>query len=318
MLVSGVMALVAVAACSSEGATQMADDAGVPTSTVAPSAEAPSCDAPDTGTQQVTLDGVSRSFEITVPDDIGVPMPLLVIFHGFSSSPTKFEAVSELMASAADQDVLAISPAAGNDPSSWGLAAGYPDDAAFLDQLVDGVEDSGCVDPERTWFVGFSAGSGFAGVYGCGRAGAVQGMVLVSGLAPTLCPDDVTPRVVVVHGTEDPVVPFAGGPQDVDDRAVALDSIPGSTARWAERAGCGPDPQETGSSRIDVSSWTECAHGGPVDLVALRGAGHIWPGDPARQGPTEFDALDATCLTLALVADPEAEVSDLIGPCAPH
>jgi phospholipase/carboxylesterase len=84
--------------------------------------------------------------------------------------------------------------------------------ARLLDEWLDEVEATGMA-PERTVLVGFSQGTMMALQVGLRRAKPVAGIVGFSGrlLDPHHLAAEVTvrPPVLLVHGDQDPVVPFA-------------------------------------------------------------------------------------------------------------
>jgi phospholipase/carboxylesterase len=82
----------------------------------------------------------------------------------------------------------------------------------LLDDWLDAIATEG-IGPERTVLVGFSQGTMMALHVGLRRAAPLAGIVGFSGrlLEPERLAEEVTsrPPVLLVHGDEDPVVPFA-------------------------------------------------------------------------------------------------------------
>jgi len=94
-----------------------------------------------------------------------------------------------------------------------------------------------------------------------------------------------SPVVLIMNGTADPIMPFAGGPVKVlwFKRGSVL-STNATVARLAELEQCGPlrndgglvsDPQNETSV---VKQVAQCPGGGEIDLYEIRGGGHTWPG----------------------------------------
>lgn len=278
------------------------------------------CTPPAAGEQQVTVAGETRSFTVAVPGSFAGPAPVLVAFHGFASSAEEFAGVTGLAAQGPAAGVVVVLPQALGSPTGWKIVSGFEQDRAFADAVLEQVLASDCVDPDRVWLGGFSAGSGFAGVYGCGRAaadaGSVAGLLLVSGLPPAICPEQGAPRVAVVHGTADPVVRFQGGEQVVDGEPVPLVGVPESVAGWAERSGCADGPAETGhADDLTLSSWSSC-DGGPVDLLAIADGGHAWPGGAAQSATGRVtQSVSASCLFVALAIDPALDLGARVDAC---
>jgi phospholipase/carboxylesterase len=96
--------------------------------------------------------------------------------------------------------------------------------ARLLDEWLDEVEAGGMA-PGRTVLVGFSQGTMMALQVGLRRAEQVAGIVGFSGrlLDPGHLAAEITarPPVLLVHGDQDPVVPFASMAEAAEALAVA-------------------------------------------------------------------------------------------------
>lgn len=315
-LVGSAAVLLVLAGCSSsDGAgpdrsssANGSSDAAVASSTTL------GCSPPASGEQTVEVGGVERTFDVYVPDDLRSPAPLLVLFHGFASSKEEMATKTGLDRSAPAAGVVLVVPQGAGDPAGWNVITGFEEDSAFIDAVLAPLDAEACIDSESIWLAGFSAGSAFSAVYGCFGAERFAGLGLTAGLPPPICPPDATPQVVVVHGTDDLVVPYGGGDQAVGDTAVPLGAVPDSVAGWAERAGCQAEPLE-GAAGADVQSrtWNGCAGGSSVALLTVQGGGHAWPGsvEPMGFGPTSQTFSDS-CVLLASIVEPGV---DHLGDC---
>lgn len=92
--------------------------------------------------------------------------------------------------------------------------------------------------------------------------------------------------VLFMNGTEDPVVPYEGGPVKVlGQQRGAVWSTEGSVEWWRGINGCTsppsrealPDSAEDGT-RTQVERSLQCSSGAPVVLYRIEGGGHGWPG----------------------------------------
>lgn len=300
-----------VGGCAGDGADDAAAGPGTaatvqPRGSVAPGRgatppPAPTC-AIESGDRSLDVEGTSRSYHLVVPEGLAAPAPVVVLFHGFASSPELVLAATGLGDAGPAGGVIVAAPRGIGDPPTWRPLADVDLDAAFVDAVLTELGADPCVDDGRIWLAGHSAGAAFAGVYGCTHVDEVRGVALNAGLPPPLCPEGAGVEVVITHGTADPVVPFGGGDQAVGEGTVALADVPTSAAGWAERAGCDPTPSTRPAADAEVSTWTGCVGGVTVSLAAVDGGGHVWPGpegvalDPATQ-----PAYPATCVLLAHV-----------------
>lgn len=281
-------------------------------SPLAPSTPAPSttltdpCESLVESTTAVEIEGVERSFDLELPTALSPdnPAPLLVLLHGFGGQAAIIASRTNLLTSAPDAGVVLAVPQGVGEPTTWHYDASRDlGDAEFIDVLLDQLTESPCIDPDNIWLAGFSAGSGYTGIFGCSRAERFAGLLMVSGLAPPICPEKSGLEMMIFHGVEDPIVAFNGGDQPVEGGAVNLSSIPASSAAWAQQAGCQPRP--TGGAygaqnRSIVTTWGECAQGSTVRLVAIQGLGHTWP----VSSPNAAPIVDASCAVLTAITDP--------------
>src|SRR5205823_4470287 len=89
--------------------------------------------------------------------------------------------------------------------------------------------------------------------------------------------------VALVMGTQDPLVPWAGGPLARDRGEIF--SAEASAKFWAEKFSCAPDATRTAlpdsdpsdGTRTTLSRFAGCREGNEVRLYAVEGGGHTWP-----------------------------------------
>lgn len=99
------------------------------------------------------------------------------------------------------------------DRSPAAQLAGVRAAAPILDAFIDAALDERGLDPGALALVGFSQGSVMSLYVGPRRARQIAGIVAYSGrlVAADLLPAELRsrPPILVVHGSEDPLVPFA-------------------------------------------------------------------------------------------------------------
>ena len=163
----------------------------------------------------------------------------------------------------------------------------------FFVALLAYLQAQIAIDPARIYATGMSNGGTMAHRLGCDMAGTFAAIAPVSGghTAYDQCQIEAPISVLVLHGTEDPIIPFAGSGTDSAPVGVWL-------AAWAARNGCDPEPViSLPHQNIRVETWENCDAGVEVVLYALKGAGHVWPGGNASMMPGgDFPFLDATDL----------------------
>jgi polyhydroxybutyrate depolymerase len=130
--------------------------------------------------------------------------------------------------------------------------------------------------------------------FACEHAGRVTAVGSVAGaVVVDECRPSRPVSVLEIHGTEDPLVPYAGGTPDAPEaqNAPPYTATPAMVARWAELNGCPAPSPPTSAGPLTTESWTGCRDGAAVSLVTVQGGGHIW--FASGLGPAN-GALDAT------------------------
>jgi polyhydroxybutyrate depolymerase len=289
----------------------------------AASAPSPSsgCQGPgssSSGTVSLRYEGLDRSYDIVVPPTRpGVPMPLVLGFHGLGGLPQE-AALSGLADRALRDGFVAVLP---QGSTVEGSASAYfnletvdepllADDVGFTRAILDDVEADVCIDRARIYAMGMSNGGMFVSTLACALDDRIAAVAPVAGVH--LLPDcDGRPMpILVTHGTSDFLVPFArsdvgqadftGLFPETDGGAAQLHmfekvvetSVTSWVESWARHNGCSPDAPEVVSvgTGVERTAYTDCDNGGDVVLQAVEGGGHDWPASPK---------LDATASALA-------------------
>ena len=100
----------------------------------------------------------------------------------------------------------------------------------------------------------------------------------------TRCAEGPPVGVMIINGTEDPIVPYNGGTITIGRRQRdEVLSTPATVELWRARNGCAGEPSQQARvdaardrTNIDISEWRDCA-GDPVVLYKVNGGGHTWP-----------------------------------------
>jgi len=270
------------------------------------------------GTVPLRYEGMNRSYDIVVPRTRpGVPMPLVLGYHGLGGSPAE-AAVSGVVDRAVADGFVAVFPQGsnlgGSVPAYFDLeTADEPmlaDDVGFTGALLDDVEADLCIDRTRIYAMGMSNGGMFVSTLACELNDRIAAVAPVAGvhLLPD-CGGRAMP-IIVTHGTSDPLVPFDESNVGGIDATGLFDETPGGSAQrrmfervigtpvtswvesWATHNGCSLDTPVVAAvgATVDRTAYDECDDGGDVVLQAVEGGGHEWPTPPT---------LDTTARALA-------------------
>jgi len=260
-----------------------------------------------------------RDYVLYVPKGYraGKPVPVVLNFHGLTSPIAGQELISDFHAKADEVTALEVLPlgrGAGTIPA-WNVArfASWPDDAAFVNDLLDTVEAQACVDLSHVFAVGLSNGAQMTSFVACNLSQRVAAFATVAGIYDPGDRDCKLQRpvpIIAFHGTADPFLPFNGSAGPAVGRLpldqATIDGITGIgphlapikavAARWAQRDGCRRQQVERRvSGHVTFLGWTGCRGGADVQLYVVDGGGHTWPGSKGSKavaaitGPTTFE-----------------------------
>ena len=218
------------------------------------------------------------------------PAPLLMVLHGSAGSGEDMMTVTQRgFERLADKEkFVVVYPDALE--RRWNDQGGTVDDVGFLLAIVDKLVADGLVDKNRIYVAGISNGGMMAQRLACEQADRIAGIATVAGGLPeplqaTCKPARALP-VLVIHGTEDPIVPWSGGAvAGFEDFGKVLSAR--ETAKfWAANNRCGdggviaaePDRDPKDGTRVKLEVFASCPAGAAVKLAAIEGGGHTWPG----------------------------------------
>ncbi len=201
--------------------------------------------------------GARPALVVPPPDhDPTVPTPLLVVLHGYQSSPDQVEELFPLATAAEVLGVAVVRPQGAIDNLSrrfWNASEAccnlndYPvNDVGYLTDLIDEISDRMAV--SEVMLFGHSNGGFMAYRLACDFPERFSAVVAVAGGLDTgpvpTCGVGGPARVLHIHGTEDRVIKYDGG--SVSDLPIPLmpNDIPPYTGAEAtigafmEGAGC--------------------------------------------------------------------------------
>jgi polyhydroxybutyrate depolymerase len=247
--------------------------------------------------EKIVVDGIERWFTVHIPPGYqpGIQLPLIVNLHGYSGTAFAQEKMTQMNAKADKESFISVHPQAYNDPPAWTGPlldeVGQPD-LDFFRVLLAYLQHEISIDPDRIHATGISNGGTMANTLGCEMSDTFAAIAPVAGghVAFHLCEIENPISVLVIHGTDDPTIPYYG--QDNEVPPVHL-----WTEAWARRNGCDPTTQtSTPYAAVTQETWGNCDQNVKVTLITREGGDHVWPGSALaeqREGvPSNMDATD--------------------------
>lgn len=236
----------------------------------------------------------NRRVTVVVPPNLPVGRQTAVLaMHGGSGSKRKMRDITQLDATAAEHGLIAVYP---NGSGTLGIdrtwnagtccgraEAADLDDVAFLDAIVDELQDSMCVD--RVLAAGFSNGGMMAMRWAC-EGGKLDALVTSGAVfLPDACPDGRPVPALVMHGGRDGVVPLAGGFGGANP--VSVPPFTTTIARMSKLNACSvAPPLETANLPVTCQTF-DCE--ASTTFCIIDKWGHQWPGGSNFVPPTGYD-----------------------------
>lgn len=258
----------------------------------------------------------NRSYTVDLPAK-ATRAPIILALHGGGGNPEQFARNSGLSAPAMAQGYAVIYPAGsgrlakmltwnGGYCCAYAMKAGV-DDVAFLDGVVADAAQRFGLDAGRVYVTGMSNGGLMAETYAAVRAGSLRAVASVSG---SLDVDHVRITgpvpILVIHGTADDHVPFAGGIGAAGKVPTDWASVADVVAAFVKAAGVPLvktdsiiDPVKD-DMRVLATDYTDARGNVMVRLLAIEGGGHVWPGGRRSGGTTDLDATTEVLRFFAL------------------
>ncbi len=167
-----------------------------------------------------------------------------------------------------------------NSDESRGVGDELPDDLQFLSQLIDKLVTNHNLDSNKLYAAGISNGGFFAQRLVLENVGKVRAIATVAATMPEPLSKvkeiDYPTPVMIIHGTEDPLVPFEGGHVKAGARGAIL-SARDSASKWAELNECDANPEITDlpnivedSTHVRVERYGGCKAGVEVLCMSSR------------------------------------------------
>ena len=260
-------------------------------------------------TDSILVKGLQRSYLMHLPASYNKshPWPLVIVLHGGGSEAKTMDPLTDFNELADKQGFVIVYPEAykhlitGPGMSQhWNDGRGDPgikaqaeniDDVAFISALIDHLVQDLNIDEKMVFATGISNGAFMSNRLGCELSEKIAAIAPVAGNIPqktasTWSPSRAT-SVLIINGTEDPVVPFNGG--DVSFLSLKTGkviSVADTVKFWVGKNGCPAAPETVqlphlnpnDSTSTIVERYTDCRDGTEVVLYKVNGGGHTWPG----------------------------------------
>lgn len=259
--------------------------------------------AKDTLSSSISLGGLERTYRIHLPSghDRTKIAPLVFLFHGGGGTGQGMEKLTQGgFNRLADREGFIIVYPDGIE-KHWNDGRGLEayrahreniDDVGFISALIEHLIRTLNIDSNRIYAAGISNGGQFSQRLACELSDRIAAIGVVAIQLPEHLPSSCAPKrpvsVLMMPGTEDPLVPWEGG--EIGFRRGRkfgrVLSVRESIGFWVEQNRCPgspvvsyePDRDLKDGTRVRREAYVPCGEGAEVVLYAVEGGGHTWPG----------------------------------------
>jgi len=249
-------------------------------------------------TSSLTWGGLTRDFRVFIPSgyNAGKPLPLVMVFHGGRGSAAQIEKHTGFSALAEKELFLAAYPQGYDKQWNDGRQAQNIkpqklniDDVGFISALIDAIGERYRIDPDRIYVTGISNGGFMSQRLACALSGRLAAAASVAAMMPApllaSCRPSSKISILIMNGTEDPLVPYAGGKVHLGRIVRGEATSTNETIRfWTSHNNCrlylsnlvDNDPDDS-TSILQYFYKGVDQPGVEVRLYEIVGGGHTWP-----------------------------------------
>lgn len=243
------------------------------------------------------LQGLDRCYRVHLPAGYktDASWPLVIMLHASGSSGSVMNGLTAFDLYADRHGFVVVYPdAAGSD---WNDGRGdlfmlsqreNIDDVSFIGKLIDRLVAELNIDSRAVFASGFSNGGMMCQRLAMQLSHRIAAIASVASNMPAVLPSIAHPSrpvpVLMINGTEDPIIPWQGGNLVVHGlHHGSVLSVQDSIRFWTEFNSCDGQPYvvmlpDASQNDGTVTSISIYAGGADVVLYTVHGGGHCWPG----------------------------------------
>ena len=244
--------------------------------------------------------GLQRTYNVHISSsyDKATPTPLLIVLHGGGGTGPGMTKLTDFNAVSDRENFIIVYP--DGFENHWNDGRGVQryraqvqnvDDVGFISALIDHLSGELNIDARMIYVTGISNGAMMSHRLGCELSQKIAAIAPVAGNIPVNMASIWAPSrpvsVLIINGTDDPLVPWAGG--DVHLGPLELGqvlSVADTVKFWVTNDKCTsspvveqlPDRDPSDGTTVQRETYGGCEGGAEVVLYAVEGGGHTWPG----------------------------------------
>jgi len=247
----------------------------------------------------LVVNGVTRDYYFHRPANASASLPLVIVYHGGGGDASKIAAQTGFNEVADRNGFAVVYP---NAIDHWNdgrdSTAGFGDDTRFTSELINELATRDGIDRARVYATGASNGGMMTLRAACERANEIAAFAVVAASFPdtymSRCKPARSVPIMIIHGTQDPLVPEQGATVQGGTRRLGGTITPLKDTldfwRRTDRCQAAPSPQtlpdkSNDGTSVQVSDYQGCATNSKLVFVNVTGGGHTWPDERIATNP---------------------------------
>ncbi len=251
--------------------------------------------------QSLIHDGYERKYIIYKPSSIekSKKLPLLIALHGGGgTSKQLITHTKHRFNQLADVEKYYVVYPQGlekgwndgrNDLNQFATVNNI-DDVGFIQRLIRNLQSKYNIDEKRIFVTGISNGGFMSFRLACELEDEINAIApLTATISEDVfknCNGNSNVGLMLMNGTEDPIVPYDGGYVELfGKKRGKITSTQRTIDRWREKLRCNDEPfiselpdSENDGTTVTTIEYNQCKGNGTISLYRINGGGHTWPG----------------------------------------
>lgn len=249
----------------------------------------------------ISHDGYQREYIIYQPSEISKikSVPLLFVLHGGSGTnegmmrltKNRFNELADI------HKFYVVYPQGlekgwndGRNDLKQFSSENNIDDVGFFKKLIYTLQSEYNTDDKKVFVTGISNGGFMSFRLGCELRNEISAIAPVTATiaedALKYCRGKSTVSLALFNGTNDPIVPYAGGEVTIlRKRRGKIISTDDTISHWRNMLGCSIehttkeiDTAKQDGTTVTIFNYDQCRSNSKINLYRINGGGHTWPG----------------------------------------
>jgi polyhydroxybutyrate depolymerase len=242
---------------------------------------------------KLNVGGIDREYYLYIPANLrsSQSVPLVIGLHGGHGQPQRFAQTTKFNELAQKQGFIVAYPAGidrnwndGRDSKTLPTQ----DDVAFIRAVIDDIQKTQQIDPNRVYATGISNGGFMTQRLACELSDRISAFASVASTmaAPpsSACKSSSPVPMLTINSPVDKFVPWQGGTMTRGEGGTIL-SVAETSDFWRTKNGCTQKPlpkivtskAPDDGTKVEVVDDRTCQSGKEVVRVTILGGGHTWP-----------------------------------------